>query len=339
MAASMRVALAACVVIGLLAGCTDFDKKPEGLTNRIGIISIDVAAPEVSTGTVVLAVTTTLDNLQAESGVLRLELKAFDTETNMLTTNGTAEVGAITKNTSKPVEVRLHVPRSAGYRIEVQVYQDGRIVQQGRVTVLNLEALEPTLYDTGLRIAQIDTEVLDATDGRVRVRCPVYITNESGQASRPLRLQLKAREVSTSILADEQWLDIGAVGRDETSVSELQLSMPDGFNYALEAFIWDGPVIVERGSGKVQFLPTYEEPADARIKVSDPDISVFAANQHASYLGIPGGSSAVGDSGHAPVYYGGDNSSTPPPATTPGLAVPLVAAALAAAALILRRRP
>lgn len=314
-----RVAVAALVL--LLSGCTDFEaEKPE---NRIGILSIDVAAPEVAAGTVQLEVTTTLDNLQAESGRLQVQVKAFDADTNMLVANGTAEVGAMQADQSKAVPIRLALPRSSGYRMEVLVHQDGRIVQRGEVTVANLQGLEPTLYDTGLRIMQIDTQVLGTADGRVKVRCPVYITNEGGQASRALRLQLKAREVSTSILADEAWLDVPSVGRDQTAVHEVELEMPDEFNYALEAFIWDGPVIVERGEGKVQFLPTYTEQPGTRLKVSNPDISRF----------IDRGEPAAGGSGYGSDYYGGGTTTS-----TPGLELPAAALGLLLVVLALRWR-
>lgn len=319
-------------VLLLLAGCTDFDREPDGPANRIGILSIDVAAPEVSTGTITLVVTTTLDNLEAESGVLQVQVKAFDSATNMLAANATAQVGAIAKDTSKAIPIPLSLPRASGYRLEVLIHQDGRIVQEGSVAVSNLEALEPTIFDTGLKVAQIDAQVLDLDGGRVRVGCTVYITNEAGTASRPLRLQLKAREVSTSILADEEWLDVPSVGRDETAAHRLELEVPDDFNYALEAFIWDGPVIVERGMGKVQFLPTYEAPNNTQLKVTNPDISVFDADGRRFGFG-----DAAYGSGGGPSYYGGGPSTTSS-AATPGFTLPILVASLAGAVLLLRRR-
>jgi hypothetical protein len=327
----MRTAWLATLSLALLAGCTDFNAQPPGPQNRIGIIGIDVSAPVVSAGSVTLAVATTLDNLEAPSGSLNLTVKAYDGGSSMLVRTGRSTVGALAKDKSKEVTISLELPRSVSYRIEVLVEQDGRQVQMGTVQVSNLAALEPTLYDTGLRVASIDVEVKDTKDGHVSLRCPVYLTNEGATASRPLRLQLKAREVSTGILADEQWQDVGPIGRDQTRIQTVLVSVPDKFNYALQAFLWDGDVIVEHGQGQVQLLPTYTKPADQQLVVSNPDISLFrnaALDRDAASGGGGAGQSA---------YYGGERpvSST---TQTPGLGLPILAVALAGCALVLRRR-
>lgn len=321
----MRLAWLASALL-VLPGCTDFDAPGQ---NRIGITGIDVAAPVVSAGSVTLAVATTLDNLAARSGALNLTVKAFDGGSGMLVSTARAAVGVLEEDKSKEVVVRLELPRTSAYRIEVLVEQDGRQVQQGTVQVSNLQALEPTLYDTGLRVAAIDVQVQDTKDGRVELRCPVYLTNEGGAASRPLRLQLKAREVSTGILADEQWQDVTPIGRDQTRIQTLHITVPEHFNYALQAFLWDGDVIVEHGDGQVQLLPTYTKPADQQLVVTTPDVSVFRDSFEADAV------SGAGGRGGPTAYYGGDEKATGA-SSTPGIEVPLLLAALAGCALALR---
>lgn len=314
------VAVVACLVALGLAGCTDFSKEAPG--NQIGLVRIDVAAPVVSTGQVTLAVISTLDNLEAPSGELNLTVRAYDLATNMLTATARADVGVMEKDQSKEVTVHLELPRVSGYRIEVAVGQAGRIVQRGEVQVSNVLALEPTVFDTGLRIGDVDVEVLETTGGKVRVKASTYLTNEGGQTSRPLRLQLKARELSTGILADETWSDLAAVPADGTRIATTELVLPDEFNYELLAYIWDGDVIVERGQGKVQFLPTYTQDTTQKLVVTNPDISNFRRDADQDYAGAPTNSP----------YYG-----TNAPTTTPGPGLLLIVAALAVGLILWRR--
>ncbi|MCA1819444.1 MAG: hypothetical protein ABR562_01385 [Thermoplasmatota archaeon] len=310
----MRGVLVCVVVAVALAGCTDFSGyKP---SNQLGLVRIDVAAPVVSTGQVQLDVIATLDNLAAPSGELNLTVKAFDVTTNMLIATAHADVGAMEKDRSKEVKVRLALPRISGYRIEVAVGQAGRIVQRGQVQVSNVVALEPTVYDTGLRIGDVDVQVIEAKDAKVRVKASTYLTNEGGHDSRPLRLQLRAREVSTGVLADEKWVDLAAVPADATRIAATELLLPDDFNYELLAAIWDGDVVVERGQGKVQFLPTYSQNATDHLVVTNPDISHF-----------------ISGTGGAPT--GGNRAGAG--AATPGPGVAAVMAALAVSLFLLRR--
>ncbi|HET6398828.1 MAG TPA: hypothetical protein VFH47_04675 [Candidatus Thermoplasmatota archaeon] len=308
----------------LLGGCTDFEEGPA--RNQVGIIRVDVAAPVVTAGTVQLDVQVTLDNVAARSGQLNLTVKAFDTTTGMLVATVPRPVGEMPKDRSKTVSIPVTVSRDASYRIEVLLHQDDRLVQRAQVQASNLRNLEPTEYDTGLRIDAIDVQVQDVKDGRATLRCPVYLTNEAGAASRALRLQVKAREVSTGLIADEEWVDVASIGPDRTRPVNVVLQVPDDFNYELQAFLWDGDVIVERGTGRVQLLPTYTEPQGQRVTVTNPDISLFRE---------PGGDYLFDGSRPRadPGYQDTDEEGA-----TPGPSLALLGLALAVAAIAFRRR-
>lgn len=309
----VRWSLASIVLLApLLAGCTDFDaQRPE---NYVFVQGIDVSAPEVGSGRLVLLVNTTVDNSMAPSGDLRLLVKAFDQSTGLLVKQVETPVAPLGKEETRIVSTRLDLPRAPGYRLQVDLYQDEKVVRGSSLEVGNLAALEPNLYDTGLRIAAMDFEVLDTQGNRTQVRATVYLTNEGREGSRPLSLQLKAREVSTSLLAAQVWAQVGSVSLDATRAHNATLTLPDGYNYAVEAVLWDGDIIVERGVGHVQFAPTTVVDPGQKVVVTRPNLDDFIG-------GSPGASED------------GDANSTP----GPGLVAILAALAVAAAAL--RRRP
>jgi MYXO-CTERM domain-containing protein len=295
----------------LLAGCTDFeDEAPQ---NYVFVQGIDVSAPEVGSGRIVLVVNTTVDNSMAPSGELHLLTKAYDQSTGLLVEQVETPVPPLDDEETRIVSTRLDLVRAPGYRLSVDLYQDDKVVRGSSLDVGNLDSLEPNLYDTGLRIAAMDFEILDSGGARNRstVRATVYLTNEGREGSRPLSLQLKAREVSTGLLAAQVWAAVGSVSLEATRAYNATLSLPGGYNYAVEAVLWDGDIIVERGVGNVQFAPTTIVDPGQQVVVSRPNLSDFE-----------GGAQAGSEDS-------GDSNSTPAPGLFALLAVLALAAVLA----------
>lgn len=303
------------------SGCLrDFDEQdPE---NRVHLRSIDVSAPEVTSGSVLLEVTTTLDNRGADSDPISLVVKAFSLTTGFLEVTESTPNRTIAEDKTVPVPVTLDVPRRSGYRIEVQVYEDGRVVETGRVEVSNVAALEPTVHETGVEIETMEFLVRNVSENRVRIESQIYLTNEGAADSRRLRLQVKARDVETGLLADQAWIDVDAVPPEETRIREVDLEVPDGHNYAVEAVLWDDNLTVERGEDTVQLLPKTVQASDEEIVVSDPQIEDFVRDDT--------GRSDDADGNREPPS---DVAETP----GPGLAAGLAALAVTAIALARRR--
>lgn len=261
-----------------MAGCLNDFSETHG-ASAVRIVGIDVSAPVVKSGSMVLAVNTTLDNADARSGDIRLIVKAYDQATGLLAATQEAEVGEIPQDKTVAVEVLVDVPRASGYRLEVLVHQSDRLALTAVVTASNLDALAPNVFDTGLRVSTIDFIVRNVTGERVAITAKVYVTNEAAAVSKPLSMQVKAREVSTGILADEQEESLPSVQPEQTHAAEVLLSVPDSYNYQVEVVLWDGNIIVERGSGNVQLLPTFTKDPDEEIVVTDPQVEDFVRDR------------------------------------------------------------
>lgn len=320
-----RLALVLALLLVLPAsGCLrDFDEqRPE---NRVHLRGIDVAAPHVSSGSVLLEVNTTLDNRGADSDPISLVVKAFDQRTGFLQVTETTSNRTIAEDKTVSIPVTLDVPRRSGYRIEVQVHEDGRIVETGRVTVSNVAALEPTIHETSVAIPTMEFLVRNVSENRVRIESQIYLTNEGDDDSRPLRMQVKARDIETGLLADQAWRDVASIPPEETRIHEVDLEVPDEHNYAIEAVLWEGNLTVERGEDTVQLLPTTTKKADEDIVVSDPRIEDFLDEDR-------GRDGDAADRGARAPTESGDHAETPGVGVLAGLAV------LAATAIALSRR-
>lgn len=317
--------MGACILAVLLAGCTDFTPTQVVHPNRLSILTIDVAAPRVSAGSVVLAVNVSIDNSDARSGDLDVVAKAFDLGTGLLALTNHSHIGRLARDVTVPVEVRLDLPHADGYRIEVSVAQDGQVALVQEVSASNLANLAVNAHQTGLGIDGVDFRVLDTNAGKVTFRATTYVTNEGRTTSAPLRLQLKAREVSTDLVADEEWVDVPALAVDATQPLPVELTVPQAYNYVVEAILWQGQIVVERGSGHVQLVPTSTIPAGERSVVTHPDVSAFRDPQSDPASGLYG-------------RAGGAAPSTARKAATPGFEFAAGAVALLACLVLVRRR-
>ncbi|MEK6974852.1 MAG: hypothetical protein AABY18_00755 [Candidatus Thermoplasmatota archaeon] len=260
------------LLAGVLAGCTDFSDSGGDLQIR----SLDVSAPEVGAGRFVLAVSVALDNEGGRSGPVNVTVKAYDAATGLLVGTATTSAGRLAKERTHAIEVRIDLPRANGYRLTVDVDEDDLLVYRTTVNAGNLANLEPNLYDTGLRVEVNDFRVLDTAGERTQVHAAVYLTNEGASDSRPLSLQVKAREQSTGLISDDNWVPVGAIRRDATRSINTTLGLSPGYNYDIEATLWDGDIIVERGSGEVLFAPKTTTSPGQSVVVTTPDLGDLA---------------------------------------------------------------
>lgn len=309
----MRVPVAATVLLlsSLLAGCTDFGDDGGGLQ----VQGIDVAAPEVGAGRLTLAVLITLDNDGPRSKELNLTVKAYDGHTGLLAGNVSQEVGRMAAHKTRTFDVRIELARSAQYRLAVDVQEDGQLMYRTQVDARNLAALEPNTHETGLRIAASDFRLLATNATRAHVKASVYLTNEGAGESRPLTLQVRAREEKTSLVVAEQWTSVDAIRPDATRLANVTLDVPTGRDYGVEVTLWDDDIIVERGSGRIAFGPVTSTAPSTGVVVTTPDLGGLVFDRGA------------GDG------YASDKSNK-----TPGPGVVLVAIGLLGAVLVIRRR-
>ncbi|HEX9815588.1 MAG TPA: hypothetical protein VGB18_01295 [Candidatus Thermoplasmatota archaeon] len=312
----MRAILLALVaVFGTFSGCLNEFEDPVD-PHYMRISGIDVAAPIVTSGHVDLLVAVTLDNSGGKSPPVELQVKAFDTATQLLVVTNETSVGSIAKDKTEVIELGLRVPRTSSYRLEVLISEDGRVVQEGSVQLGQVGLLERNLFDTGLTISEMDFLARNVSGSRVTIEAKIYVTNEGSEPSKELRMQVKAREITTGLLADEAEATLSSIGPEATQTAEVQLNVPSGYNYEVEAVVWDREYIVERGTGAVQLLPTFTKPKNEELIVSSPKLDDFVRGGGGAGGGSPGGTIT----------------------RTPGLSLVLVAAVFAATAIVISRR-
>ena len=307
------------------AGCLNEFEEPEK-PHFVRIANIDVQPERVLSQDVLLNVSVTLDNRGGgASDPIRLEAKAYSEERGFLLVTNETDVGSVSGDTTREVPLGLRVPREGGVRIEVVLFEADLGKERASVTARNLGSLAPEVFDTGLRVSDVDFLVAETTNEsgstRARIETLLYVTNEGDSGSEDLQVQVKAREVQTGLVADVGWVGTGSVAPAATVIRSVNLTVPDGYNYVFEIVMWRGQTIVARSEGTVQLAPTFVKPTGTEIVTTDPKVDDFVSRGPTPGTAAPG-------------FHGGG---TPAPAV-PGPSALALLLALGAGALVLRRR-
>ena len=268
-----RIALLCGIILISLMTCgclRDFEES------RLMITDIDISAERVTSTSVLLNVTTYIENNgNDESGEAELLLKAFDSASGLLVGETTTTAGSIDKDKTIPVSQLISVEREGGYRIDVVLFEDEKRLRQRSVQISGIGDLTPNINDIGIRIQEMDFLVENVTDSRVAIGVDIYLTNEGDFTSEDLPMLVKAREVDAGLLADKVWITTGNIEKEKTIINSCNISVPDNYNYIVEALIWKNDTIVERGAGVVQLNPKRTIPKDEEIVSSDIRVEDF----------------------------------------------------------------
>ena len=318
-----------------LAGCLN-EHEP---AHHLRVLGVDVQPARVLSTDVDRNVTASLDNRGGgDAEDVRLVAKAYSEEKGFLLFENESLVGVIPGDTTRAVSMHVTVPREGNARIEVVVFEEDQGRMSASVTARNLQTLEPEVFDTGLRISDVDFRV-QRVDGsgngtRATIQTDLYLTNEGKDVSENLRLQVKARELSTRLVADVQWLDTGGVLAGTTVIRSVNLTVPDRYNYVFEILTWRSDVIIARSEDYVQLAPTFEKPKDSEVVTTGADVRDFlAAPTYAMDGALRGEKSHSGG-----MYYPPTPSGATPQPRVPGFTAAALALAAGAALLLARRR-
>jgi hypothetical protein len=261
-----RIALLCGIILVSLMTCgclRDFEES------RLQITDLDISAERVTSTSVLLNVTTYVENNgNGGSGEVKLILKAFDSTSGLLVGETTTPAGSINKGRTVSVSQLIDVEREGGYRIDVVPFEDEKRLRQRSVQIYGIGDLTPNINDIGIKIQEMDFLVKNVTDSKVTIGVDIYLTNEGDYISEDLPMLIKAREVDAGLLADKVWMTTGNIEKEKTIINSCDISVPDDYNYVVEALVWKNDTIVERGEGVVQLNPKRTIPKDEEI-VSD----------------------------------------------------------------------
>jgi len=331
---ALLVAAAALLVasaVGAVAvpGAVTDPRETNEPPGRIDVAGATVSPGEVRGETAELRLGTDLRHRGSTVENVTVRHRAIGSESGLLVDETTVDVGDVDFEGEHTVNGTVDVEREGGYRIETVVFADGQRREERTTRVAGVAALTPDYADTRVGFTDgsvwptVAVSVVEADNETATLSASVSVTNRGDVASEDVDLRLYLRQAESNVIAAEAAETVGTVRPGRTDTVRATVEVPDGYNYYIDAALFDDDVLVDETQGVANLNP--RETITANETVRDVQFAVEDFERGEGDVGgDDGGDAAAGD--------GASDDSTP------GFG-PLVAlVALVAAALAARRR-
>ena len=253
--------VAALAVPGALAD-HDESVRPADLDYRESAVRAGAVTGETAT----LHVETRLGHRGGPARNVTIEVRAVNAESGMQAATERTDLGTLTGDREFNATTSLTVPREGAYELRTLVYVDGRRRAAGTQTVSGVGTLVPDYARTSVafqsfpatrsEIPPIVYSVEDVSDGRATLDVTPFLTNTGDEAESGLELVLLARQADSNIVADRTTREVGSIAPGETTEPSLTVTVPDGYNYYLDAMLRRDGVVVATTSVPASLDPT-----------------------------------------------------------------------------------
>lgn len=294
------------------------------------IEDLTIAVENVSGGTASFAVTPYVEHRGNAAPNVTVLLRAVDDENGVVAATRTLSLGDLSGGREVNATGSLAVPREGDYTIEALLYRDGERLDSGSRTISGVGSLVPEYERTpvafhefqGDTLPVIEYSIADVTDGDATLSVTTYLTNTGDAPAEDLRFVLKARQNGSNVVADRTTVDVGRVAPGETVTPSAELTVPDGYDYYLDAILWHGDTVVDTQRSVANLGP------GTGLSVDEPNENdSFESGDFADTAGSADDDHRTEAPTEMQDSAGGQ----------PGLGVPVALAALLATALFARR--
>ena len=268
-------------------------------------------APGAVTGeTATLEVETRLTHRGGTAENVTVLLRAVDAESGMRVASREIAVGSIEGEREVAVTGNVTVPREGGYRIESIVYRDGERIDAGGKRISGVGTLKPAYattpvefhqYDAGANLPAIEYSVEQVRNNRTTLSVSAHLTNTGDEPAGDLRLVIKARQSDSNVVAAERSVDLGRIRPGRTATPTARITVPDGYNYYLDAVLWKDGVIVGTARDVANLDPTETLSANTTTREVGFEASDFETQVTPTKYGA-GGRETVSNGGGQPGF-------------------------------------
>lgn len=245
----VATALALLFVPGAVSSPFDPDAAGEQVPpGHVHIEEVTIAAGDVTGANATLEVDTYLRHRGNPVENVTVVHRATDSNTGLIATESERAVEALAEESETRVRGNVTVPRRSDYRIETIVYANGNRQRTATHHVEGVGSLVPDHARTDVafrRTAAGDAGLpaiaysVASTDGdRVTLAVSPYLTNTGDQPERDLDLEVIARQSDSNVIADTETVAVGTVGPGATTAPTVELTVPEGYDYTLDAVLW-----------------------------------------------------------------------------------------------------
>lgn len=263
-----------------IADRTGTDPEPDG---TLQIEEIAISTSRVGGETLELSTDARLEHTGGVTENASVEFRAVGLDTGLVVDSRRVSLEPIRDDRELSTTEALTVDRGGDYRIEAIVYQNDQRVGLGQKEVRGTSALTPEYADspvTFYRFVQHDLPVIeytiaDAGANRSTLSVSTHLTNAGASTAENLELVVTARQVDSGIVADEQSVQVDGIGAGETVTPEATVTVPDQYNYYLDAVLWADGTLLETARSGASLDPTETVPVNETERTLQLDVGEF----------------------------------------------------------------
>jgi PGF-CTERM protein len=244
-----------------------------------------VQAGAVTGETVTLQFETRLGHAGGPARNVTVEVRAVDAASGMQVATATTDLGTVTGEREVSALTNLTVPRQGAYDLRTVVYVDGQRRVGGSQTVSGVGTLVPEYARTDLAfrsfpapttsIPPVVYTVQDVSDGQATLDVTPFLTNTGDEPESGLELVVLARQADSNIVADRAVVPVGEIAPGRTAEPSLTVTVPDDYNYYLDAMLRRDGVVVATTSVPASLDPTEDVPENMTRRDVDLETGDF----------------------------------------------------------------
>ncbi|WP_458185003.1 DUF7490 domain-containing protein [Haladaptatus sp. NG-WS-4] len=311
--------IAAAVVLGAIADTPSGDLR----TSHFRLEEMTISSGEVSGSTATLTVETRLAHRGGPAKNVTVLVRATHLDSGLVETTTKTRVPTIDGDRETSVTQNVSVERRGGYRIETVVFRDGERVAEGGKEVRGVGTLQPAYARTDVAFhwqdetsdfPSIEYAIADVPNNRTTLDVSTYLTNRGDDPSENVRVVFRARQAESNIVTDRATVSVGEIAAGRTASPSANLTVPDGYNYYLDAVLWKDGVVVGATRSAANLDPSETLSVNETHRSVELSVSDFEGSSQRSK---DGGTVTANDAGQ------------PGFTALPGIAALLVAGALA----------
>lgn len=280
--AAAVVATVAVVTAALVPGAIA-DPADEGPVRPgpVDLVELPISQGTVTGETVTLRVEARVAHRGNPAPNVTVRFRAVDAESGLVATTRTVAVGDLEGDRETAVPANLTVERDGGYRIEAAVYADDERVASGSRTVSGLDALTPPHARSTVRFT--DREALPplsiSVDGvrgnRTTLNATASLANGGDDPVDDLRVTVVLRQAESNLVAARRTVAIGRIRPGRTAGPSVEVTVPDGYNYYVDAVLTRDGVVIDTARTVANLDPQRTISADETTEDVDLDVGEF----------------------------------------------------------------
>ncbi|MFC7202289.1 PGF-CTERM sorting domain-containing protein [Haloferax namakaokahaiae] len=298
----------ALVVPGVLADPTDDGPVRPG---RISVSEVTIAAGAATGETATLDIETRIEHGGNPTDNVSVLVRAIDEESGLRMATEQVSVGNLTRDGEVTAGTNLTVPREGGYDIDVILYRNAERVDTAQQRIRGVEAIKPPYLRTNTEFTEsealppVSFSIAEAGDNRSTLDVGATLTNTGDTPTDDLSVRFVLRQAESNIVASQSTVDVGEVGPGRTATVETPVTVPNDYNYYIDAVLVRDGVVIDTARGAANLNPTRtisvnETTEEVELEVSDFEDSDTTSGDD-DYRTEESGATQTGTPGFGPV--------------------------------------